>query len=212
MSAIVQSNYSSGTVCEQSQAQSDCKLQGKCIDPTRDKVTISDHQDHTAGDKSSVHIDEDKDSTREHHITGDATYTAVDNSPVLVDQDNSPDHDKNPSRTAEDKRDKGSDHLQDHTAQDKSSADHTTVNKDSDYTIGDQDPNLAGQRDTDRIAENKDPFCTECSLCRADPTPQQLLMCLHAMSYTGPDWQFIAPPPSWVADDWVPPWNCTKML
>ena len=179
MSAIVQSNYSD-TVCEQSQAQSDFELQDKCIGSAND---ISDHikdPDHITKDKS---LAQGKDSSlhpKEYHIA------AVNNSTDLVSTST---EDKNPDE------DKSSDQLE------------ITVGTDSSFTTQgkSQDPDLAGQGDPDCIKETKDPFCTECSLCRADPTPQQLLMCLHALSYTGPDWQFVAPPPSWTADDWVPP-------
>ena len=54
-------------------------------------------------------------------------------------------------------------------------------------------------------AEAKDPDCTECFLYRADPTLQQLMMCLHAASYSGPGWEYVAPTPSWASDEWVPP-------
>lgn len=194
MSAIVQSNYSD-TVCEQVQ------LQDKCIIPVKDKEAVSDYTkdlDHTAKDKDPV---QDKESSLHLvHIKKRENFkiTAVDNSPELVD---SPTKDDNPVQ------DKSLDQLQTatgpkHTTQDKSHADHTVLNKET--TTDDQLPDRAGQRDSNCITETRDPFCTECSLRRADPTPQQLLMCLHALSYTGPDWQFVAPPPSWAADDWVP--------
>lgn len=48
-------------------------------------------------------------------------------------------------------------------------------------------------------------FDPECSFCRQrkpDPTPHQLVMYLHALSYKGPDWEYRTELPAWSADDW----------
>eukprot|EP00731_Ephydatia_muelleri_P026928 Em0018g1028a len=48
-------------------------------------------------------------------------------------------------------------------------------------------------------------FDPECSFCRQrkpDPTPHQLVMYLHALSYKGPDWEYRTELPAWAAEDW----------
>ncbi|CAI8032883.1 RNA pseudouridylate synthase domain-containing protein 2 [Geodia barretti] len=42
-----------------------------------------------------------------------------------------------------------------------------------------------------------DPDCTECGLVHPDPTPDQLMMYLHALRYAGLDWEYCADMPSW---------------
>jgi hypothetical protein len=42
-----------------------------------------------------------------------------------------------------------------------------------------------------------DPFCFECTVRRRDPLPAELFLCLHASRYTGADWDYTAPPPTW---------------
>jgi 23S rRNA-/tRNA-specific pseudouridylate synthase len=42
-----------------------------------------------------------------------------------------------------------------------------------------------------------DPDCTECGLVHPDPTPDQLIMYLHALRYAGPDWEYCADMPPW---------------
>ncbi|XP_031563039.1 RNA pseudouridylate synthase domain-containing protein 2-like [Actinia tenebrosa] len=47
----------------------------------------------------------------------------------------------------------------------------------------------------------KDGDCSECRIQRRDPTPEELTMCLHAISYKGPDWEYQTKQPPWVAQD-----------
>ena len=61
-----------------------------------------------------------------------------------------------------------------------------------------------GSRDQS-CTNNRDPDCTECALFRPDPAPHQLLMYLHALSYSGPDWQYSAPSPQWAEEGWREP-------
>ncbi|CAH1233487.1 RPUSD2 [Branchiostoma lanceolatum] len=48
-----------------------------------------------------------------------------------------------------------------------------------------------------------DPICDECRVSRRDPTPKELVMYLHALSYEGEGWSFETPPPKWASEDWV---------
>ncbi|XP_032220249.2 pseudouridylate synthase RPUSD2 [Nematostella vectensis] len=54
-------------------------------------------------------------------------------------------------------------------------------------------PQGEGERDAD---------CSECRIWRRDPTPQELTMCLHALSYKGPDWEYCTSVPSWAEKNW----------
>uniref|UniRef100_A0A8C4QBZ0 Pseudouridylate synthase RPUSD2 n=1 Tax=Eptatretus burgeri TaxID=7764 RepID=A0A8C4QBZ0_EPTBU len=47
-----------------------------------------------------------------------------------------------------------------------------------------------------------DSLCSECQVWRPDPKPTQLVMCLHALRYQGPDWEFSTPMPAWAHADW----------
>ena len=58
-------------------------------------------------------------------------------------------------------------------------------------------PNVAS------IGFHKDPDCTECTLSRADPTPNDLIMCLHALKYSGQGWEYSTEPPFWADEHWV---------
>ncbi|KAJ7381447.1 RNA pseudouridylate synthase domain containing protein 2 [Desmophyllum pertusum] len=42
-----------------------------------------------------------------------------------------------------------------------------------------------------------DKDCSECHIVRRDPTPDELTMCLHALSYKGPNWEFRTELPNW---------------
>ncbi|XP_069773350.1 pseudouridylate synthase RPUSD2 [Narcine bancroftii] len=48
----------------------------------------------------------------------------------------------------------------------------------------------------------KDELCGECRLVRKDPSPRDLVMYLHALRYTGLDWEYSSPLPPWAAADW----------
>ncbi|XP_078699317.1 pseudouridylate synthase RPUSD2-like [Branchiostoma floridae x Branchiostoma belcheri] len=48
-----------------------------------------------------------------------------------------------------------------------------------------------------------DPICDECKVSRRDPTPEELVMYLHALSYEGEGWGYKTPPPKWASEDWV---------
>ncbi|XP_062501764.1 pseudouridylate synthase RPUSD2-like isoform X2 [Corticium candelabrum] len=52
-----------------------------------------------------------------------------------------------------------------------------------------------------------DADCTECSLSRPDPQPQDLMMYLHALRYKGPGWEYFTDMPDWARDDWK---NCKE--
>ncbi|XP_038597015.1 RNA pseudouridylate synthase domain-containing protein 2 [Tachyglossus aculeatus] len=47
-----------------------------------------------------------------------------------------------------------------------------------------------------------DPLCEECRLARPDPSPQELVMYLHASCYKGPGFEYSSPLPAWAQDDW----------
>ncbi|XP_078262220.1 pseudouridylate synthase RPUSD2 [Rhinoraja longicauda] len=47
-----------------------------------------------------------------------------------------------------------------------------------------------------------DELCGECRIIRKEPTPEDLVMYLHALCYKGPDWEYSSPLPSWAAADW----------
>ncbi|ESO03497.1 hypothetical protein HELRODRAFT_173801 [Helobdella robusta] len=46
-------------------------------------------------------------------------------------------------------------------------------------------------------ADHYDETCTECSVTNLDPIPDQLYICLHALSYRGPDWRYATQLPNW---------------
>ncbi|XP_019855401.1 PREDICTED: RNA pseudouridylate synthase domain-containing protein 2-like [Amphimedon queenslandica] len=51
------------------------------------------------------------------------------------------------------------------------------------------------------IIFNVDPHCTECHApSRPDPTHNELIMYLHALSYTGPNWGYRTDPPEWARE------------
>ena len=49
-----------------------------------------------------------------------------------------------------------------------------------------------------------DPFCEECRRAYIDPQPQDLVMFLHALSYSGPGWKFATEMPDWAHEEWKP--------
>ncbi|XP_051873867.1 RNA pseudouridylate synthase domain-containing protein 2 [Pristis pectinata] len=69
---------------------------------------------------------------------------------------------------------------------------------------GNQAENPAGKGGgaTGRPEVVKDDLCSECRLVRRDPAPGDLVMYLHALRYTGPDWEYSSPLPAWAAADW----------
>lgn len=43
--------------------------------------------------------------------------------------------------------------------------------------------------------------CIECNMTYNDPNPEQLVMFLHALKYTGPNWHYETPLPYWAKED-----------
>ncbi|KAM5235442.1 pseudouridylate synthase RPUSD2 [Ctenodactylus gundi] len=56
--------------------------------------------------------------------------------------------------------------------------------------------------ESDMSDPETDPLCTECRLLRQDPSPQDLVMFLHALRYKGPDFEYVSPMPAWAEGDW----------
>lgn len=50
-----------------------------------------------------------------------------------------------------------------------------------------------------------DPFCQECKVRYKDPEPKDLIMYLHAVKYSGPDWEYETPMPVWANVNWENP-------
>jgi len=48
-----------------------------------------------------------------------------------------------------------------------------------------------------------DPHCYECKVKYRDPRPKDLVMFLHAWTYSGPDWHYRTELPNWAKDEWV---------
>lgn len=54
-------------------------------------------------------------------------------------------------------------------------------------------------------AENQDaidPLCDECKIVRPDPSPQSLVMYLHAVRYKGAEFEYCSKMPAWAQEDW----------
>ncbi|XP_068725701.1 pseudouridylate synthase RPUSD2-like [Montipora capricornis] len=47
-----------------------------------------------------------------------------------------------------------------------------------------------------------DKGCSECHVNRRDPTPSELTMYLHALSYKGPTWEYRTEVPLWAEEEW----------
>ncbi|XP_008938897.1 PREDICTED: RNA pseudouridylate synthase domain-containing protein 2, partial [Merops nubicus] len=50
--------------------------------------------------------------------------------------------------------------------------------------------------------EEKDPLCEECRVRRRDPSPQELVMYLHALRYRGPGFEYCSSMPAWATEGW----------
>ncbi|XP_020610181.1 RNA pseudouridylate synthase domain-containing protein 2-like isoform X1 [Orbicella faveolata] len=61
--------------------------------------------------------------------------------------------------------------------------------------------NQDSQSCTDTTEQYYDKDCSECQIIRRDPTRSELIMCLHAVSYKGPDWEFKTGLPSWAEEE-----------
>ena len=48
-----------------------------------------------------------------------------------------------------------------------------------------------------------DPHCQECKVNFRDPKPKDLVMFLHAWTYSGHNWQYHTELPNWAKEDWV---------
>ena len=48
-----------------------------------------------------------------------------------------------------------------------------------------------------------DPGCKECSMNFSDPTPEELVMYLHAYKYSGDNWSFETKLPKWADENWI---------
>ena len=58
------------------------------------------------------------------------------------------------------------------------------------------------QNELDKSKLVIDPACKECSMHFSDPTPQQLVMYLHAYKYSGDNWSFETKLPEWADENW----------
>ncbi|TNN13988.1 RNA pseudouridylate synthase domain-containing protein [Schistosoma japonicum] len=52
-----------------------------------------------------------------------------------------------------------------------------------------------------RLQSSIDPLCPDCKLTFKNPEMNNLVLRLHAYRYSGPDWLYSAPLPSWVIDE-----------
>ena len=52
-----------------------------------------------------------------------------------------------------------------------------------------------------------DPHCFECKVKYRDPKPKDLVMFLHAWTYSGFGWKYSTELPTWTKEDWVDPNN-----
>jgi len=50
-----------------------------------------------------------------------------------------------------------------------------------------------------------DTHCQECKVRYKDPKPTDLVMYLHALRYSGPDWAYETPMPAWADVNWKEP-------
>ncbi|XP_041429320.1 RNA pseudouridylate synthase domain-containing protein 2-like isoform X2 [Xenopus laevis] len=50
--------------------------------------------------------------------------------------------------------------------------------------------------------DSRDSLCGECKIVRADPSPTDLVMYLHALHYKGAEFDFSSEMPDWAQDDW----------
>jgi len=50
-----------------------------------------------------------------------------------------------------------------------------------------------------------DAHCQECKIRYKDPKPADLVMYLHALRYSGPDWAYETPMPAWADVNWQEP-------
>ena len=48
-----------------------------------------------------------------------------------------------------------------------------------------------------------DPHCYECKVKYRDPSPKDLVMFLHALTYSGLDWRYGTELPNWAKENWV---------
>ena len=57
-----------------------------------------------------------------------------------------------------------------------------------------------------------DPLCPKCNEKPADPVAEDLVLYLHCLCYTGPDWKFKSEMPEWTSEDYVVPSFYDKYL
>jgi len=57
----------------------------------------------------------------------------------------------------------------------------------------------------DRKKLTVDAHCQECKIHYKDPKPTELIMYLHALKYSGPDWAYETPMPAWADVNWKEP-------
>ncbi|XP_009999764.1 PREDICTED: RNA pseudouridylate synthase domain-containing protein 2 [Chaetura pelagica] len=57
--------------------------------------------------------------------------------------------------------------------------------------------NRGGEKGSER-----DPLCLECKMSRRDPSPQELVMYLHALRYKGAQFEYCSKMPQWAMEDW----------
>ncbi|XP_064309193.1 pseudouridylate synthase RPUSD2 [Phalacrocorax carbo] len=53
-----------------------------------------------------------------------------------------------------------------------------------------------------KSSEEKDPLCVECKTTRRDPSPEELVMYLHALRYKGAEFEYCSKMPEWAAEEW----------
>ncbi|NXU49203.1 RUSD2 protein, partial [Turnix velox] len=65
-----------------------------------------------------------------------------------------------------------------------------------------EEKNLGEKSPEEKNLGEKDPLCMECRMRRRDPSPQDLVMFLHALRYKGADFEFCSKMPQWAMEDW----------
>ncbi|KFQ33162.1 RNA pseudouridylate synthase domain-containing protein 2, partial [Mesitornis unicolor] len=81
------------------------------------------------------------------------------------------------------------------------------LNSDSSLEMLEKNKELSSCENQDRqmgekSSDEKDPLCLECKMTRRDPSPQELVMYLHALRYKGAEFEYCSKMPEWAMEDW----------
>ncbi|XP_051477160.1 pseudouridylate synthase RPUSD2 [Apus apus] len=167
------------------------------------KALVEEHRSKQSLDILGI-SEEDVDSNAESKDCGSSRGCTKSGEADPIREDSCPSKDsEDPERDSKDPKRGTEDPKRDTEDSESNNVAAHPLNSDSDLEMLEKNKELGSceNRDGDKGSE-RDPLCLECRVSRRDPSPQELVMYLHALRYKGAQFEYCSKMPQWAMEDW----------